>query len=67
MRTFRPVIGQPHPIREIGLVPSSGGRFEVSIDGELVYSKKATGAHPTDQQIIDEVRARLAGAKASGR
>ncbi len=30
---------------EVRLVPSSGGVFEVTVDGELVYSKKGTGRH----------------------
>lgn len=29
----------------ISLVPSSGGVFEVTIDDELIYSKKATNRH----------------------
>ena len=32
-------------IAEITLVPGSGGAFEVVVDGDLVYSKKATGRH----------------------
>ena len=34
--------GQRYDVR---LIPGSGGVFEVTIDGELVYSKKATGRH----------------------
>ena len=30
---------------DIRLVPSSGGVFEVVVDDELVYSKKATKRH----------------------
>jgi selenoprotein W-related protein len=30
---------------EVHLIPGSGGLFEVAVDGELVYSKKATGRH----------------------
>ncbi len=30
---------------EVRLIPSSGGVFEVTVDGDLVYSKKATGRH----------------------
>ena len=29
----------------ISLVPSSGGVFEVTVDDELIYSKKATKRH----------------------
>ena len=32
-------------IKELVLVSSSGGRFEVSIDGEVVFSKAATKRH----------------------
>jgi selT/selW/selH-like putative selenoprotein len=37
-------------------VESSGGVFEISVDGKLGFSKKATGRFPTD----DEIRAVLA-------
>ncbi len=56
---FRPVIGRPHPIREITLIPSGGGRFEVTIDGELIYSKAATHQHTTNDFIREQVRQRL--------
>ncbi len=34
--------GQRYDVR---LIPGSGGVFEVMVDGDLVYSKKATGRH----------------------
>lgn len=34
------------------LVPSDGGRFEVTIDGDLVFSKKAEGRFPEDDEIL---------------
>ncbi|MCE2422477.1 MAG: Rdx family protein [Gemmatimonadetes bacterium] len=37
---------------EIDLVPSGGGRFEVTCDGELVYSKLATGRHATHEEVF---------------
>jgi len=40
-------------------VPSGGGRFEVTIDSELIYSKAATGQHTTNDFVIKQVRARL--------
>ena len=46
-------------IARLILRPSSGGRYEVTIDGELVYSKKATGVHTTNEAILDEVQRRL--------
>jgi selenoprotein W-related protein len=44
-----------HDITEIGLVPSSGGAFEVEVDGRLVYSKKATGKHAEYSEVVDAV------------
>ena len=46
-------------IDELTLLPSDGGRFEVTIDGELVYSKLATGSFPDSGAIEGEVRERL--------
>jgi predicted Rdx family selenoprotein len=59
VNTFKPLMNEPHPIQEIVLLPSKGGRYEVAIDGELVYSKAATGQHTTNDYILDQVRARL--------
>jgi len=50
-------------VRRFVLVPSDGGRFEVSIGGELVYSKLETGAFPEPRAIAGEVDARLKAAK----
>ena len=36
---------------EIELVKSSGGVFEITLDGELVYSKKATGRFPKWNEV----------------
>jgi selenoprotein W-related protein len=46
-------------IGEIALVPSSGGRFEVTVDGELVFSKLAQKRFPEDEQLIELVGARI--------
>ena len=45
-------------IDELTLIPSTGGVFEVEIDGELVYSKKATGRHPEYQEVAELIRSR---------
>ena len=39
------------PGAEIAYVRSSGGVFEITIDGELKFSKKRLGRFPTDQEI----------------
>ena len=59
VNTFKPLLNEPHPIEEIVLIPSKGGRYEVMIDGELLYSKAATGQHTTNDFIVEQVRARL--------
>lgn len=52
MTAFKPVIGQKHLIEAITLLPSGSGRYEVTVDGELIYSKAATGQHTTNDFII---------------
>jgi selT/selW/selH-like putative selenoprotein len=32
-------------------VPGTGGVFEITVDGRLAFSKKATGRFPTDAEI----------------
>jgi len=41
------------------LVPSSKGRFEVTLDGELIFSKAALGRHAQPGEVTDIVRARV--------
>ncbi len=38
---------------KIEMVESSGGVFEIVSEGKLIYSKKATGRHPTHEEILD--------------
>jgi selenoprotein W-related protein len=40
-------------------VPSGGGVFEVALDDDLVYSKKATGRHAEPEEILAGLRDRL--------
>lgn len=47
-----------HDISTLGLIPSSGGVFEVVVDGDLVYSKKETGEHAEYEQVAGPIRAR---------
>jgi selenoprotein W-related protein len=42
-------------IDELSLIPSSGGVFEVTVDGEKIYSKKETGEFPDESRMIDEI------------
>ena len=43
-------------IKRLELVPSDGGRFEVSLDGKLVYSKLQTGEFPKDAAVVKEIK-----------
>lgn len=49
-------------ISRLILIPSDGGRFEVSVNGELIYSKLATRKHADPQQIKQMVRERIQAA-----
>lgn len=33
-------------------IPSGGGVFEFSIDGQLLFSKKSLGRFPEDEEIL---------------
>jgi selT/selW/selH-like putative selenoprotein len=37
---------------EVELVPGVGGVFDITVDGQLKYSKKQTGRFPTDDEVI---------------
>jgi selenoprotein W-related protein len=37
---------------DIRLVPSSGGAFEVTVDGKLIFSKKALRRHAEPGEIL---------------
>jgi selT/selW/selH-like putative selenoprotein len=44
---------------EVELVPSSKGRFEVTLDGELIFSKASLGRHARPGEIAALVRERV--------
>ena len=45
-----------HVIETITLVPSDGGKFEVSADGQLLYSKLETHRHAEPGEVLGLVR-----------
>ena len=45
-----------HLIEEIKLIPSDGGRFEVTVNGQLLYSKLATHRHAEMGEVLGLVR-----------
>ncbi len=40
-----------HSANDVTLIEGGGGVFEITRDGELVYSKKATHRFPTDDEV----------------
>ncbi len=47
-----------HDIKSLALIPATGGVFEVTVDGDLVYSKKETGEHAEYEQVAQPIRDR---------
>jgi selenoprotein W-related protein len=46
-------------IGSVTLVPSDGGRFEVTVNGALLYSKLQTGRHAEPGEVMSLLRAHL--------
>ena len=46
------LLGRWAPImREVELMSSSGGKFDIFLDGQLVFSKKAAGRFPKPGEV----------------
>ena len=41
------------------LIPGDGGAFEVAVDGDLVFSKKAQGRYPEVKELQEAIADRL--------
>ena len=50
LKEFEPSLKSMH------IVPSDGGRFEVSMNGKLVYSKLETGRHAEPGEVLTLAR-----------
>ena len=37
---------------DVTLIKGSGGVFEITVDGNLLFSKKQLGRYPTDEEIV---------------
>jgi selenoprotein W-related protein len=46
-------------ISNLVLIPSGGGCFEVSLDGELLYSKLKTKQFPDEKKMVEMIGSRL--------
>ena len=45
-----------HLIEEVKMFPSDGGKFEVTVNGKLIYSKMSTHRHAEPGEILGLVR-----------
>ncbi len=45
-----------HLIEELKLTPSDGGRFEVTVNGQLLYSKLELHRHAEPGEVLGLVR-----------
>jgi selenoprotein W-related protein len=50
-------------ISDLTLIPSGGGCFELSADGELLYSKLKTKEFPNEEQMVQAIGKRLKAPK----
>ena len=53
-------IMESYPGAEIEMIPSRGGRFEVTLDGALIFEKSKIGRHAKRGEIM-EIIARTSG------
>jgi selenoprotein W-related protein len=47
-----------YPDAEIELIPSGGGRFEVSVDGTPVFQKSKLGRHAEPGEVLRRIEQR---------
>ena len=45
-----------HMLEEMTLIPSDGGRFEVTVNGQLLFSKLSTHRHAEAGEVLGMVR-----------
>lgn len=49
-------------IKNLTLIPSGGGVFEVEVNGKVVHSKKAVGKFPDEAVLLNELQKLLPAA-----
>jgi len=50
-----------HVIESVTLIPSDGGRFEVSVNGELVFSKLQAKRHAEAGEVVGLIHKMVEG------
>lgn len=51
---------------EVALIPGEGGIFDISLDGDLLFSRKVAGRFPESKEIKQLVRDKIAPQKDLG-
>jgi selenoprotein W-related protein len=46
-------------IKDFKLIPSKGGCFEITVNGELIYSKLESGQFPDEKWVVEALRKKL--------
>lgn len=65
MSTLKEILAEKEleiQIESFVLVPSDGGRYEFSVNGNLIFSKKQLGRHAEEGEIIAVLRKYIAEA-----
>lgn len=53
-------------LREVALVPGTGGIFDVRVEGETLWSRRVEGRFPEMKELKQRVRDRVAPEKSLG-
>jgi selenoprotein W-related protein len=48
-----------HVIDELTVITASGGVFDVEVDGETLFSKKAEGRHANEGEVLARFREQI--------
>ena len=48
-----------HVIDDLTVITASGGVFDVEVDGEILFSKKAEGRHANDGEVLARFREQI--------
>ncbi len=56
----------PEELGEVALVPATGGTFEIRVDDQVIWSRKAEGGFPEIKELKQRVRDRVAPGKDLG-
>jgi predicted Rdx family selenoprotein len=48
-----------HVIDELTVITASGGVFDVEVDGDLLFSKRAEGRHADDGEVLARFREQI--------